>query len=81
LFSPQIFSKSQNIETELKKERERKRKKRKSIEKRERKKRAPKVSHNKGMNIFREEKHLNFKSFCVSRFSLPLHLNPFSKLF
>jgi hypothetical protein len=50
LFSPQIFSKSQNKETELKK--------REKYWKKERKKRAPNVSHNKGMNIFREEKNI-----------------------
>jgi hypothetical protein len=50
LFSPQIFSKSQNKEAELKK--------REKYWKKERKKRAPKVSHNKGMNIFREEKNI-----------------------
>jgi hypothetical protein len=31
--------------------------KRKVLKKRERNKRAPKVSHEKGMNIFREEKN------------------------
>jgi hypothetical protein len=29
------------------------------LKKKERKKRAPKVSHNKGMNIFREEKNIS----------------------
>jgi hypothetical protein len=66
LFSPQIFSKSlshsQNKEIELKKERNRK-------------KRAPKVSHEKGMNILREEKkYFKFISFCMSPFSLFLSI-------
>jgi hypothetical protein len=56
LFSPQIspksLSHSQNKETGLKQKR-----KRKVLKKRERNKRAPKVSHEKGMNIFREEKN------------------------
>jgi hypothetical protein len=55
LFSPQISLKSlghsQNKEMELKK------RKRKVLnkKKREKRKRAPKVSHEKGMNIYRDE--------------------------
>jgi hypothetical protein len=83
-FSPQIFSKSlghpQNKETELKsieKEREKKRK-RKGIEK---KRGAPKVSHDEGMHIFRKEKIFQLQIFlCEYIFSLPFHLNPSSKL-
>jgi hypothetical protein len=41
---------SQNKEMVLKKE--------KVLKRRERKKKAPKVSHKKGMNIFREEKNI-----------------------
>jgi hypothetical protein len=52
LFCPQIspksLSHSQNKESELKK-------KRKVLKKREK---APKISHEKGMNIFREEKNI-----------------------
>jgi hypothetical protein len=70
MVSPQMTSKSlshsQNKETELKK----REKKKKSVEKRDRKKRDPKVSHEKGMDIFREEKNSNFKSCCVSPFYL-----------
>jgi hypothetical protein len=46
----------------LKKEREKKKmKKRKNIGKK-RKKRAPKVSQNKGMDIFREEKNISISN-------------------
>jgi hypothetical protein len=59
LFSPQIspksLSHSQNKELELKK------KTRKSIEKRN--KRAPKVSHEEAMNIFRDEKNILTSNF------------------
>jgi hypothetical protein len=48
--SPQIFSKSQNKETELKKKRYwKKERERKELQK---------VSHNKGTNIFREDKNI-----------------------
>jgi hypothetical protein len=65
LFSPRIFSESlshsKNKETELKK----------SIGIIEREKRAPKVSHEKGMNIFREEKNISISNlFGMNPFSL-----------
>jgi hypothetical protein len=52
LFSPQIFSKSQNKETKLK------RKETGKVLKREIERRGPKASHEKVMNIFSEEKNI-----------------------
>jgi hypothetical protein len=78
LFSPQIFSKSlnhsQNKETELKERERERRRRRRSIEKRG-KKIVPKVSHEKRMNIFRDEKNISTSYlFCVGPFSLFLSI-------
>jgi hypothetical protein len=80
LFSPQIFSKSlnhsQNKETELKgREREEEEEEEEEEVLKKGKKIVPKVSHEKRMNIFRDEKNISTSYlFCVGPSSLFLSI-------